>query len=165
MAVISVSTTFVDCEYEADLNLNFGSRIVAFTRDSGKYWKIINKTFIQTTLDGHLFFTQGITDAQMRANPQPVILYEGFWNNGVETMVDAAAILILAGNANRKKAVIQNNGNGNVRIGTIGVTASTGIRLPPGGIIILSPPYIERAAIYAIREGLVSSLVFTQETT
>ncbi len=74
MAILRVSTTFVDCEFESDLNLNFGSKIVAYTRDSGKYWRVINNSFVQTTLDGDLFFIQSLTNAQLRATPIPVVL-------------------------------------------------------------------------------------------
>lgn len=88
----------------------------------------------------------------------------GTWANGVETSVAGTAVQIQAANASRKKLIIQNVGNANARIGITGVTATTGTRLVPGGVMILEPPYIETAAIYAIREGAISTTIFTQET-
>lgn len=89
----------------------------------------------------------------------------GTWANGVETVVAAVAISVLAANANRKRAIIQNTGIGNVRVGVTGVTNTTGTRLTPGGSLVLEMPYCETNAIFAIREGAVSSTILAQETT
>lgn len=85
--------------------------------------------------------------------------------NGAETAVAAAAVSILAANANRRSALIQNTGAANIRVGITGVTATTGIRLVPGGILELAMPYIVTNAIFAIREGAISSTAFAMETT
>lgn len=89
----------------------------------------------------------------------------GTWSNGTETLVGAVAVQIQAANPNRKRLIIQNLGNGAARIGITGVTATTGVRLNGGGILILEPPYQETNAIYAIREGAVNTTILTQETT
>src|SRR5688572_32081673 len=49
----------------------------------------------------------------------------GTWANGVETAIAAVAVEVLATNANRKRAIIQNTGPGIVRIGIVGVTNTT----------------------------------------
>lgn len=85
--------------------------------------------------------------------------------NGVETAVAAAAVEILAANASRKSALIQNTGAANIRVGVTGVAITTGIRLTPGGMIIFDMPYCPTQAIFAIREGAISSTAFAQEIT
>lgn len=89
----------------------------------------------------------------------------GTWANGVETAVAGTAVQIQAVNASRKKLIIQNVGVANARIGISGVTATTGTRLVPGGVMILETPFIETNAIFAIREGGASTTILTQETT
>jgi len=87
------------------------------------------------------------------------------FSNGTATAVSSTAVQILAANVLRKGAVIQNQGNANVRIGITGVTAATGIRLGPGKSIVIRPPNIETSAIFAIREGATDSTVLAQEST
>lgn len=94
------------------------------------------------------------------SNPLPTSSATYTINNGAETSVSSSAVEVLAANANRKKAVIQNTGLGNVRVGVNGVTATTGMRLVPNGHVILE----STQAIYAIRET-VDSTVFAQEFT
>lgn len=83
--------------------------------------------------------------------------------NGAETAVSSSAVQVLAANASRKFAVIQNTGVANVRIGITGVTATTGLALVPDGSLVLEMPYCATNAIFAIREGAVDSVVFAFE--
>lgn len=87
----------------------------------------------------------------------------GTLNNGAETAVAGTAVSIRAANVNRKGLLVQNTGLGIVRIGATGVTATTGYRLNAGDSVVFSMPYTPVNAIYAIREGLISSTVLTQE--
>ena len=89
----------------------------------------------------------------------------GTLNNGVETAVAAAAVSVLAANAARKSALVQNTGTANVRVGTTGVTATTGFRLVPGEVFTMAPPFDPVNAIFAIREGGTDSIVFALEVT
>jgi len=84
--------------------------------------------------------------------------------NGVETPVGAVAIQILPANPLRKVAFIQNTGSTNIRVGVAGVTATTGLRLTPGGVITYDQ-YCPTNAIFAIREDGSDSIVFAQEVT
>lgn len=116
-----------------------------------------------------------LTDTQLRASAVPIsgtVAVSGFvavayptgtLNNGAETAVAAVAIQVLAANAARNKLLLQNTGAANVRIGTTGVTATTGFRLAAGSSIIIDNPECPINAIFAIREGAVSSTVFAQE--
>lgn len=85
-------------------------------------------------------------------------------SNGVETAVAGTAVQVLAANTSRKGAIIQNTGVANVRIGITGVTATTGFRLIPGQSATLKKPFVETSAVFAIREGAISSTVFAQES-
>lgn len=89
----------------------------------------------------------------------------GTLNNGAETAATGTAAQVLASNANRKSMVIQNTGVANVRIGITGVTATTGVRLVPGGSVTWDMPFCPDEAIFAIREGAISSVVLAQEVT
>jgi hypothetical protein len=86
----------------------------------------------------------------------------GTLNNGTETAVSTLAVQVIAANANRKKLIIQNTGSANVRIGTTGLTATTGVRLTAGVVITFTTPYCPINAIFAIRETL-DSIVLVQE--
>lgn len=86
-------------------------------------------------------------------------------NNGAETAVAGVAVQVLAANASRKSALIQNTGTANVRVGTTGVAATTGFRLTPDSILTMQPPFDPTNAIFAIREGGVDSIVFALEVT
>lgn len=83
--------------------------------------------------------------------------------NGAETAVSAIAVEVLAANADRKEAVIQNTGDAVVRVGVAGVTASTGIRLRPGASVTFEMPHCHVGAVYAIREGASDSVVLAIE--
>lgn len=83
--------------------------------------------------------------------------------NGAETAVSAVAVQVLAANASRKTAVIQNTGTENIRVGVVGVTAVTGIRLVPDASLILEEPFVYAGAIYAIREGASDSVALATE--
>lgn len=99
-------------------------------------------------------------------NPVPVTMtVTGTLANGAETSVAGSAVQVLAANTNRRKVIVQNTGLANVRIGVTGVTATTGMRLVPNGHLLLEMPNCPTQAIFAIREGAVSSTVFAQEIT
>lgn len=83
--------------------------------------------------------------------------------NGAQTAVGAAAVQVLAANANRKVAFVQNVGNQNIRVGITGVTATTGLQLTPGSAVIFESPFVTTQAIFAIREGGASSTAFAME--
>jgi len=85
--------------------------------------------------------------------------------NGTETPVSAAAVIVLAANAARKTAIVQNTGAANIRVGVAGVTASTGLRLVPGASAIYDSPNVYQGDLYAIREGGSDSIAFAQEAT
>lgn len=89
----------------------------------------------------------------------------GTLNNGAETAVTGSAVQVLAANANREKLIVQNTGVANVRVGTTGVTTTTGFRLTVGATVIFDEPNCPTNAIFAIREGTVSSTVLAQEIT
>lgn len=85
----------------------------------------------------------------------------GSLSNGTETTVAGSAVQIIAVNASRKYVIIQNTGNANIRVGITGVTTTTGLRIVPNGSEVLAVGN----AIFAIREGAISSTAFTQEIT
>lgn len=84
--------------------------------------------------------------------------------NGAETAVSSSAISVLAANASRKKLIVQNTGANAVRVGTTGVTATTGFRLVAGATIVIDMPHCPTNAIFAIRES-ADSTVLAQEVT
>jgi hypothetical protein len=84
--------------------------------------------------------------------------------NGAETAVSSSAVSVLAANANRKKLILQNTGSNAVRIGTTGVTATTGVRLAAGATLVIDMPHCPTNAILAIRES-ADSTVLAQEVT
>lgn len=89
----------------------------------------------------------------------------GTLTNGAETAVGAAAVQVIAANASRKKLIVQNTGLGDVRVGVSGVTATSGVRLIRNGSIIFDMPDCPTQAIFAIRDGAVSSTVLAQEVS
>ena len=89
----------------------------------------------------------------------------GTWTNGAQTAVSNAAVSVLAANANRKSAMIQNVGNYTVRVGVSGVTNVTGYQLVRGATLILNMPFCPVQGIYAIREGADDSTVYATEVT
>lgn len=84
--------------------------------------------------------------------------------NGAETAVSSSAVSVLAANANRKKLIVQNTGVNTVRIGTTGVTATTGFRLTAGATMVFDMPHCPTNAVFAIRES-ADSTVMAQEVT
>lgn len=98
--------------------------------------------------------TGGLTDAQLRATAVPVKENStATFNNGAETVVAAVAVSVLAANASRKFCIIQNTGTRTVRLGAVGVTATTGVRLDAGASLVFTQPYVPTNALYAIRDG------------
>ena len=89
----------------------------------------------------------------------------GTLNNGAQTAVAGAAVSILAANANRRTAIIQNVGAATIRVGAAAVTNVTGIQLVAGATLILESPYVATNQIFAIREGAIDSTAFTAEVT
>ena len=111
--------------------------------------------------------TDALTDTELRATPISVLpspAGTGTLANGAETTVAGTAVEVLAAGA-RKGIIIQNVGAANVRIGTTGVTASTGTRLIPGGVFTVTGPETPTNSIQAIREESVSSIVLAQIIT
>ena len=85
--------------------------------------------------------------------------------NGAQTAVSNAAIQVLAANANRKSAIIQNVGTADIRVGIAAVTAITGMKLVPNASLLLNMPFCATDAIFAIRDGAVDSTALAQEIT
>lgn len=104
------------------------------------------------------------TDPWIISGDVAVSALTGTLNNGTETAVSGVAVQIIAANPARRKLIVQNVGSvGNVRIGTNGVTATTGVRLTPESSITFMMPYTPSNAIFAIREGALDSIVLAQE--
>ena len=78
---------------------------------------------------------------------------------GAETAVSSVAVLILAASPGARLVVLQNTGANAVRIGAVGVTATTGFRLAAGVIAVFSAPTITGGALYAIRETSDSTVL------
>lgn len=95
--------------------------------------------------------------------PVTVSAIAGTLANGAETSVAGSAVQVAAANASRKILFVQNTGVANVRVGVTGVTATTGLRVTPGSMLIFEMPYCPQAAIFSIREGATSSTVLAQE--
>ncbi len=51
MAVLSQSSTFVECEFESDRSLSFGGIVLIHTLDSDKYWKVMRGGFVECTIN------------------------------------------------------------------------------------------------------------------
>lgn len=132
------------------------------------------------SISGSVAVTGPLTDTQLRATPVPVSgtvavtqstspwvvsQQSGTITNGAETAVSSTAVQILASNANRKKYLIQNTGAANIRVGTTGVTATTGARVVPNGTLLIEMPNCPTQAIFAIRETAVDSIAFAEEIT
>ncbi len=91
----------------------------------------------------------------------------GTATNGTETVVTNVATQILAANANRKYAMIQNSGgDSNIRIGFSGISATTGIiELKKEQFFIFTGPFVPTVAIFAIRIGGGSAAALASEIT
>lgn len=83
--------------------------------------------------------------------------------NGVETAVGPVAVSILPANPARKTAIIQNTGSADIRVGIAGVTAATGLRVVPNGVVIYDMPFVAVQELFAIQEGAIGSVAFAQE--
>lgn len=89
---------------------------------------------------------------------------DGTMANGAQTAVSSTAVEVLAANATRKAAIIQNVGDEPVRVGATGVTATTGwVSLAAGAVFVLQQPYCPSVAVFAIREGGTDSTVLVSE--
>jgi hypothetical protein len=136
----------------------------------------VSGTFFQATQP----VSGPLTDTQLRATPVPisgtiavtqstspwvVSQQSGTITNGAETAISTVAVQVLAANANRKKYFVQNTGVANIRVGTTGVTATTGARVVPNGSLLFEMPNCPTQAIFAIREGSVDSIAFAEEVT
>lgn len=128
---------------------------------------VVSGTVTVTAVDLDIRNLSFVTDSVVAVQNLPyVVVYQtGTLSNGAQTAVAAAAVQVAAANANRKAILIQNVGLANVRVGVSGVTTTTGFRLVPGQIVILEMPYVPTQAIFAIREGAISSTVLAQEIT
>jgi len=86
-------------------------------------------------------------------------------HNGEEKAVGAKAVKLLDEDPARRTAIVQNTGGANIRVGVRGVTATTGLRLVPNAVEIFTVPDVYKGEIWAIREGAVDSVAFSQQTT
>lgn len=87
-------------------------------------------------------------------------------NGAAEQLVGNTALSVLTANGSRKWCIVQNTGTANVRIGTANtITATRGIQLTPGSMLVFEAPWVHQGDIYAIREGGTSSTVYTAEAT
>lgn len=118
-------------------------------------------TLGQTVMANSLAVTIASDQSALNVNVNGGIA--GTLANGTETAVAGTAVQVIAANSGRDKLIIQNTGLANVRVGTTGVTITTGMRLTPGSMIIFDSPNCPTNAIFAIREGTVSSIVMAQE--
>lgn len=85
---------------------------------------------------------------------------EGTLELGVTTNVtNAGAVIVLAANAARRGFLIQNNGTGNVRVGPLGVTVPTGVRLIPNAVLRGTPPFLPEQDLYAIAETVACDVL------
>lgn len=144
---------------EVDTLEDVGGTSTLIRLGAGNVWRIPSPVAaVAAALGIPVQVTQG-------TSPWVVGYPTGTLNNGAQTAVAAAAVQVLAANVNRKATLIQNVGIGNIRVGVTGVTAITGFRLVSGQIVIFEMPYVPTQAIFAIREGAVSSTAFVQEIT
>lgn len=79
----------------------------------------------------------------------------------------AGGVTILAANANRKSAMIQNVGSANMRVTTddSAPTATHGKQVGPGDSLVLSQPNCPTAAVKAIREGASDTTASVSEVS
>lgn len=146
------------------------ARFFQFTDQNGDI-VYIEPELIQTLYtwpqDPTLTFIQ-LTDGSIRVSTTPVATLVAFftsstYSNGVETAVSNVAVQVAPANAVRRKLIVQNTGLGDVRVGTTGVTATTGTKLVPNGSLLIEMPDCPTNAIFAIREGGIDSVVLAQE--
>lgn len=140
------------------------------TNDGVVFWPII--TFVHQPPIGLRNFTPNACEIRVRAvvsgtAPYALFCYTppgtGTLLPGTETPVSSVAVEVLAANASRTTAIIQNVGGANIRVGPAGVTATTGTQLTPGATMIFEAPEIVTEAIFAIREGSIDSIALGQE--
>lgn len=101
--------------------------------------------------------------AATEALPVVVALQESTLQLGRETSITDVAVLVLPINPQRASGLVQNTGNANIRVGPVGITATTGFRLVPNQTIIYGQPNVNQGAVWAIREGTLDSVAFAQE--
>lgn len=80
--------------------------------------------------------------------------------HAADITVDATAggVTLLAANAARKAAIIQNTGTATMRVSIGGTPATnTGFQVAAGGVLRIEAPFCPTGAIKAIREGAVST--------
>lgn len=84
-----------------------------------------------------------------------------------DQVVTSPEASILAANAARVSALIQNVGSANIRVTVDGsaATATHGHQLLPGQVLSISGPKPSRTAIHAIREGATDSAVSVSQVT
>lgn len=140
------------------------------TNDGSVFWPIVR--FVNQPPIGLRNFAPNASEIRVRAvvagtAPYALFCYTpsgtGTLLPGTETPVSNAAVAVLAANASRETAVIQNVGSANIRVGPAGVTATTGTQLTPGATMIFDTPGIVTDAIFAIREGATDSIALGQE--
>jgi hypothetical protein len=73
--------------------------------------------------------------------------------NIADVTAGAAASIIVPANTKRQKLVITQNSANPVRVGVLGVLATSGVRLAQGQQLVLDGEDCPTEAIYAIREG------------
>jgi hypothetical protein len=100
-------------------------------------------------------------------SPVPVVGAPANLTNGHETAVPGpAAVQILAANAIRAWAIMQNTGTANIRVGVDNtVTATTGLRLLPNATITSNEFGNWTGDFWAIPEGVDGSIAFAMEAT
>jgi hypothetical protein len=80
-----------------------------------------------------------------------------YLKNGVQTAVGVSAVPLIAANDERTGLFIQNLGPGHVRVGTIGVTTTTGLQVRAWQTLEFDR--VPLNAIYAVAESDTSNVV------
>jgi len=70
-----------------------------------------------------------------------------------DVLVGAVAVIVIAANPTRKKAIVQNVGTVNLRVGDLNITATRGIRLTPNSVLVYDQPFCPLGDIFCISEG------------
>ena len=106
------------------------------------------------------------TDAPQPTDPATVVTLRdgvpvssgGLVSYPDQTVTNVVPVAALAANPARKKALIQNTGMVNIRVGDASITGSQGIRLTANAVIVFDQPVCPTGAIYVISEGGNSSV-------
>lgn len=88
-----------------------------------------------------------------------VDLSTGTLVDGADTTVGSAVVEVVVATQKRRAVVIQNIGSEPCRVGSAGVSATSGLRLPAGASVTFRAPFVTQDAIYAVREGLADTTV------